>query len=64
MAISLLKAKKLPKQYWIKAMSYAVYPLNCCPTKCMQVVLNKHEVVTNQVLLILESLVMWLIQRP
>jgi len=32
MARSLLKAKKLPKQYWAEAVSCAVYLLNCCPT--------------------------------
>ena len=36
MARSLLKAKKLPKQYWAKAVSCAVYLLNRCPTKSLQ----------------------------
>jgi transposase InsO family protein len=38
MARSLLKAKKLPKQYWAEAVSCAVYLLNCCPTRSLQVV--------------------------
>jgi hypothetical protein len=36
MARSLLKAKKLPKQYWAEAVSYAVYLLNRCPTRSLQ----------------------------
>ena len=36
MARSLLKAKKLPKQYWVEAVSCAVYLLNRCPTKSLQ----------------------------
>ena len=36
MARSLLKAKKLPKQYWAEAVSCAVYLLNRCPTKSLQ----------------------------
>jgi hypothetical protein len=32
MARSLLKAKKLPKQYWVEAVSCAVYLLNRYPT--------------------------------
>jgi transposase InsO family protein len=46
MARSLLKAKKLPKQYWAEAVSCVMY-----------------GVVTNQVLLIYESLVVWHMQR-
>jgi hypothetical protein len=38
MARSLLKAKKLPKQYWAEAVSCAVYLLNRCPTKSLQAV--------------------------
>jgi hypothetical protein len=38
MARSLLKAKKLPKQYWVEAVSYAVYLLNRCLTRSLQVV--------------------------
>jgi len=38
MARSLLKAKKLPKQYWAEAVSCAVYLLNRCPTRSLQVV--------------------------
>ena len=33
-----LKTKKLPKQYWAKVISCAVYLLNCCPTKSLQVI--------------------------
>ena len=36
MARSLLKAKKLPKQYWAEAVSCAVYLLNRCPTRSLQ----------------------------
>ena len=36
MARSLLKAKKLPKQYWAEAISCAVYLLNRCPTRSLQ----------------------------
>jgi hypothetical protein len=38
MARSLLKAKKLPKQYWAEAVSCAVYLLNRCPTRSLQAV--------------------------
>ena len=38
MARSLLKANKLPKQYWAEAVSCAVYLLNRCPTKSLQAV--------------------------
>ena len=38
MVRSLLKAKKLPKQYWAEAVSCAVYLLNRCPTRSLQVV--------------------------
>jgi len=38
MARSLLKANKLPKQYWAEAVSCAMYLLNCCPTRSLQVV--------------------------
>jgi len=38
MARSLLKANKLPKQYWAEAVSCAVYLLNRCPTRSLQVV--------------------------
>ena len=38
MARSLLKAKKLPKQYWAEAVSCAMYLLNCCPTRSLQAV--------------------------
>jgi len=38
MARSLLKAKKLPKQYWAEAVSCEVYLLNCCPTRSLEVV--------------------------
>jgi hypothetical protein len=36
MARSLLKAKKLPKQYWAEAVSCAVYLLNRFPTRSLQ----------------------------
>jgi transposase InsO family protein len=36
MARSLLKAKKLPKQYWAEVVSCAVYLLNRCPTRSME----------------------------
>ena len=35
---SLLKAKKLPKQYRAEAVSCAVYLLNHCPTRSLQAV--------------------------
>jgi transposase InsO family protein len=38
MARSLLKAKKLPKQYWAEVVSCAVYLLNRCPTRSLQAV--------------------------
>jgi hypothetical protein len=38
MARSLLKAKKLPKQYWAEAVSCVVYLLNRCPTRSLQAV--------------------------
>jgi len=38
MARNLLKAKKLPKQYWGEGVSYAVYLLNHCPTRSLQAV--------------------------
>jgi len=38
MAKSMLKAKHLPNDYWAKAVHYAVYILNRCPTK---VVMNR-----------------------
>jgi hypothetical protein len=38
MARSLLKANKLPKQYWAEAVSCAMYLLNRCPTRSLQVV--------------------------
>jgi transposase InsO family protein len=38
MVRSLLKAKKLPKQYWAEAISCALYLLNRCPTKSLQAV--------------------------
>jgi hypothetical protein len=38
MTRSLLKAKKLPKQYWAEAVSYAVYLLNRCPTRSLQAI--------------------------
>ena len=38
MARSLLKAKKLPKQYCAEAVSCAVYLLNRCPTKSLQAI--------------------------
>jgi len=41
MARSLLKAKKLPKQYWAEAVSCAVYLLNRCPTRSLQVVTSE-----------------------
>ena len=33
MVKSMLKAKNLPKEYWVKVVSYASYTLNICPTK-------------------------------
>jgi hypothetical protein len=38
MVRSLLKAKKLPKQYWAEAVLCAVYLLNRCPTRSLQVI--------------------------
>jgi len=38
MAKSLLKAKKLPKQYWAEAVSCAVYLLNRCPTRSLEAI--------------------------
>ena len=64
MAISLLKAKKLPKQYWAEAVLCAMYLLNRCPTRSLQGIIPEEAwVVTNQVLLIYESLVVWHMQR-
>jgi proline dehydrogenase len=37
MARSLLKEKKMLKQYWAEAVSCAVYLLNRCPTRILQV---------------------------
>jgi len=36
MARSLLKEKKMLKQYWAEAVSCAVYLLNRCPTRILQ----------------------------
>jgi hypothetical protein len=36
MARSLLKAKKLPKQYWAEVVLCAVYLLNRCPTRSLE----------------------------
>jgi hypothetical protein len=38
MARSLLKEKKMLKQYWAEVVSCAVYLLNRCPTRSLQVV--------------------------
>jgi len=41
MARSLLKEKKMLKQYWVEAVSRAVYLLNRCPIISLQVVTSE-----------------------
>jgi hypothetical protein len=61
---NLLKEKKLPKQYWVEAMSCVVYLLNHCPTRNLQAVTPEEAWCGhNHVLLIFESLVVWPMQR-
>jgi len=43
MARSLLKTKKLPKQYWAEAVSCVVYLLNRYPTRSLQVVTSEES---------------------
>jgi hypothetical protein len=35
MARSMLKMKKMPKEFWAKAIDYAIYLSNRCPTKSL-----------------------------
>ena len=36
MARSMLKSKKMPKEFWAKAIDCAIYLSNCCPTRSVQ----------------------------
>jgi hypothetical protein len=35
MARSMLKTKKMPKDFWVDAVDYAIYLSNRCPTKSL-----------------------------
>jgi hypothetical protein len=35
MAISMLKTKKMPKEFWVKAVDCAIYLSNRCPTESL-----------------------------
>jgi hypothetical protein len=35
MARSMLKMKKMPKEFWAEAIDYAIYLSNRCPTKSL-----------------------------
>lgn len=41
MAMSMLKTKNFPNDYWDEAITWATYVLNRCPTKSVQNIVPK-----------------------